>query len=161
MTRIGIVLALLVAVFDQISKWWILADVMSPPAVIPVTPFFNLVLVWNRGISFGILNQSSPWVPWLLSALAAAICVGLFIWLRRAESRWLAAALGLIIGGALGNLIDRLRFGAVVDLLDVHASGYHWPAFNVADAAITVGVGILLIDALIAGREERKVGPSQ
>ena len=161
MTRIGIVLALLVAVFDQISKWWILADVMSPPAVIPVTPFFNLVLVWNRGVSFGILNHSSPWVPWLLSALAAAICVGLFIWLRRAESRWLATALGLIIGGALGNLIDRLRFGAVVDFLDVHASGYHWPAFNVADAAITVGVGILLIDALIAGREERKVGPSQ
>ncbi len=161
MTRIGIVLALLVAVFDQISKWWILADVMSPPAVIPVTPFFNLVLVWNRGVSFGILNQGSAWVPWLLSALAAAICVGLFIWLRRAESRRLAAALGLIIGGALGNLVDRLRFGAVVDFLDVHAGGYHWPAFNVADAAITVGVGILLIDSLIAGREERKVEPPQ
>ena len=161
MTRIGIVLALLVTVLDQISKRWILADVMSPPTVIKLTPFFNLVLVWNRGVSFGILNQSSAWVPWLLSALAAAICVGLFIWLRRAESRRLSAALGLIIGGALGNLIDRLRFGAVVDFLDVHAGGYHWPAFNVADAAITVGVGVLLIDSLIAGREERKIEPPQ
>ncbi len=161
MTRIGIVLALLITVLDQISKWWILADVMSPPTVIKLTPFFNLVLVWNRGVSFGILNQSSAWVPWLLSALAAAICVGLFIWLRRAENRRLAAALGLIIGGALGNLVDRLRFGAVVDFLDVHAGGYHWPAFNVADAAITVGVGVLLIDSLIAGREERKIEPPQ
>ena len=157
MTRLGIALALLIAMFDQISKWWILADVMSPPAVITVTPNFNLVLVWNRGVSFGILNQSSAWVPWLLSALAAAICFGLFIWLRRAQSRWFAVALGLIIGGALGNLVDRLRFGAVVDFLDVHAGGYHWPAFNVADSAITVGVVILLIDVLITGREERNV----
>ncbi len=159
MTRLGLVLALLVAVLDQISKWWILADAMDPPRVVAVTPFFNLVLVWNRGVSFGILNQGSDWVPWLLSALAAAICVGLLMWLRRAEGIWLAAALGLIIGGALGNLVDRLRFGAVVDFLDVHAGGYHWPAFNVADAAITVGVGILLIDALIAPRGERKLDP--
>lgn len=161
MTRLGVVLALLITVLDQISKWWILADVMNPPTVIPVTPFFNLVLVWNRGVSFGILNQSSVWIPWLLSALAAAICVGLFIWLRRAESRCLAVALGLIIGGALGNLVDRVRFGAVVDFLDVHAGGYHWPAFNVADAAITIGVGVLLIDSLITGREERKVDAQQ
>jgi signal peptidase II len=161
MTRFGLSFALAVAVLDQISKWWILADVMNPPTVIPVTSFFNLVLVWNRGVSFGILNQSSTWIPWLLSALAAAICVGLFIWLRRAESRRLAASLGLIIGGALGNLIDRVRFGAVVDFLDVHAAGYHWPAFNVADAAITIGVVVLLIDSLIAGREERKVDSPQ
>ena len=161
MTRLGVALALLIAVLDQISKWWILADVMSPPTVIPVTSFFNLVLVWNRGVSFGILNQSSPWIPWVLSALAAAICIALFLWLRRAESRRLAASLGLIIGGALGNLIDRLNYGAVVDFLDVHAWGYHWPAFNVADAAITIGVGVLLIDSLITGSEERKVGPPQ
>jgi len=161
MTRLSVALALLITVLDQISKSWILTDVMNPPTVITVTPFFNLVLVWNRGVSFGILNQSSVWIPWLLSALAAAICVGLFIWLRRAESRWLATALGLIIGGALGNLVDRLRFGAVVDFLDVHAFGYHWPAFNVADAAITVGVGVLLIDSLITGREERNVEPPQ
>ncbi len=158
MTRLGLVLALLVAVLDQIGKWWILGYVMNPPTVIPVTPFFNLVLVWNRGVSFGILNQESTWIPWLLSAVAAAICAALLVWLRRAEGRWLAAALGLIIGGALGNLVDRLRFGAVVDFLDVHAGGYHWPAFNVADAAITVGVGILLIDALIAPRDGRKLG---
>lgn len=161
MTRFGLVLAAVVVVLDQVSKWWILADVMNPPTVIPVTPFFNLVLVWNRGVSFGLLNQDSAWIPWLLSALAAAICGGLLVWLRRADGRWLAAALGLVIGGALGNLVDRLRFGAVVDFLDVHAGGYHWPAFNVADAAITVGVGVLLIDALIADRNGGKVDPPQ
>ena len=159
MTRFGLVLALVVVVLDQVSKWWILAGVMNPPTVIPVTPFFNLVLVWNRGVSFGLLNQASAWIPWLLSALAAAICAGLVVWLRRADGRWLATALGLVIGGAVGNLVDRLRHGAVVDFLDVHAGGYHWPAFNVADAAITVGVGVLLIDALIADRNERKVKP--
>ncbi len=159
MTRLGLSLAALVVGLDQASKWWILADVMDPPRVIPVTPFFNIVVVWNRGVSFGILNQESAWVPWLLSALAAAICVGLFIWLRRADGRWLAGGLGLIIGGALGNVIDRVRFGAVFDFLDVHAAGYHWPAFNVADAAITVGVATLLIDSLIAGRNERNLSP--
>ena len=159
MTRLGLSLAALVVGLDQASKWWILADVMDPPRVIPVTPFFNIVVVWNRGVSFGILNQESAWVPWLLSALAAAICVVLFIWLRRADGRWLAGGLGLIIGGALGNVIDRVRFGAVFDFLDVHAAGYHWPAFNVADAAITVGVATLLIDSLIAGRNERNLSP--
>ncbi len=159
MTRLGLSLAALIAMLDQGSKWWILADVMDPPRLISVTPFFNIVLVWNRGVSFGILNQDSAWVPWLLSALAAAICVGLFIWLRRAEGRWLAGGLGLIIGGALGNVIDRVRYGAVFDFLDVHAAGFHWPAFNVADAAITVGVATLLIDSLIAGRNERSLSP--
>ncbi len=159
MTRLGLSLAALVVGLDQASKWWILADVMDPPRVIPITPFFNIVLVWNRGVSFGILNQESAWVPWLLTALALAICIGLFIWLRRADGRWLAGGLGLIIGGALGNVIDRIRFGAVFDFLDVHAAGYHWPAFNVADAAITVGVATLLIDSLIAGRNERSLSP--
>ena len=79
MTRLGLSLAALVVGLDQASKWWILADVMDPPRVIPITPFFNIVVVWNRGVSFGILNQESAWVPWLLSALAAAICVGVFI----------------------------------------------------------------------------------
>ena len=157
MTQLGIALSLLIASLDQISKWWILAEVMSPPDIITVTPNLNLVLVWNRGVSFGILNQSAAWVPWLLSALTAAICFGLLIWLRRAQSGWLGVALGLIIGGALGNLVDRLRFGAVVDFLDFHVGVYHWPAFNVADSAITVGVGMLLIDTLITGRQERNV----
>ena len=158
MTRFGLWFAALIVAADQLSKWWILAGVMNPPTVIPVTPFFNIVLVWNRGVSFGILNQESAWLPWLLSALALAISAALFAWLVRADGRRLAAGLGLVIGGALGNVVDRLRFGAVVDFLDVHGWGYHWPAFNVADAAITVGVGLLLIDSLIAGRDGRKVG---
>ena len=157
MTRLGIALALLIALLDQFTKWWVLAEVMSPPAFITLTPNLNLVVVWNRGVSFGILNQSSAWVPWLLSTLTAVICLCLFIWLRRAQSKWLAVALGLIMGGALGNLVDRLRFGAVFDFLDVHLGVYHWPAFNVADTAITFGVGMLLIDTLITGSRGRKV----
>ena len=157
MTQLGIALALLIAFLDQFTKWWILTEVMSPPAFITLTPHLNLVVVWNRGVSFGILNQSSAWVPWLLSTFTAAICLCLFIWLRRAQSKWLVVALGLIIGGALGNLVDRLRFGAVFDFLDVHLGVYHWPAFNVADTAITFGVGMLLIDTLITGRRGRKV----
>ena len=157
MTQLGISLALLITSLDQFTKWWVLAEVMNPPAIITVTPNLNLVLVWNRGVSFGILNQGSAWIPWLLSTVTVAICFCLFIWLRRVQSKWLAVALGLIIGGALGNLVDRLRFGAVFDFLDVHVGIYHWPAVNVADSAITFGVGMLLIDALITGREERKV----
>jgi signal peptidase II len=139
-------------VLDQISKWWILAEVMNPPRVIEITPFFNLVLVLNRGASFGMLGGGGAWAPWALLALAAAILTGLGIWLARTPSRWVAAGLGLVIGGAVGNVVDRLRYGAVIDFLDFHLAGFHWPAFNLADSAITVGVGILLVDALIGKR---------
>lgn len=141
-------LAALVIVLDQLSKWWIVTSVMAPPRVIPLTSFFNLVLVHNRGVSFGLFGGAPDWLPWALAALAVLISAALAIWLRRAESRLLAAALGLVIGGALGNVVDRVRYGGVVDFLDFHIADYHWPAFNVADSAITVGVGLLLLDAL-------------
>lgn len=152
MIRFGLVVAACVALLDQATKWLILEQVMRPPRVIELTPFFNIVLVWNRGVSFGMLNDAGSWGRWLLAGLALAILVALVVWLTRATDRLLAAGIGLVIGGAVGNVIDRIRFGAVVDFLDFHAGTAHWPAFNVADSAITIGVGLLLYDALIARR---------
>jgi len=136
-------------VLDQISKWLFLDIVQSANGHIEVTGFFNLVMVWNRGVSFGMFSNHAELGRWGLSALALAIAIGLFFWLRKAEHRMLATALGLVMGGAVGNVIDRVRFGAVFDFLDLHVAGYHWPAFNVADSAIVVGVGLILLDGLL------------
>jgi signal peptidase II len=145
---LGFGLAFAVLALDQASKWWILHHVMNPPQVIPLTSFFNLVLGYNRGVSFGMFGDGEEIGRWALVVLALVIAVALAVWLARAEKPLLAAALGLIIGGALGNVIDRARIGAVVDFLDFHAYGYHWPAFNVADSGITVGAAILIIDSV-------------
>lgn len=150
----GLALAAAVVVLDQASKWWILAVVMRPPRVIEVTPFFNLVMGWNRGVSFGLFNSDSPLNVWLLPLVVVAVTAALMMWLWRAESRWLGWGLGLVIGGAVGNLVDRLRFGAVADFLDFHAFGWHWPAFNVADSGITVGAAIILLESLFT-REKK------
>ncbi|MFO0995703.1 MAG: signal peptidase II [Alphaproteobacteria bacterium] len=152
MLRLGLGIGALVALLDQATKWWILATVMQPPRVIEVTPFFNLVLGWNRGVSFGLFNESDGVGPWPFVVLTAAITVGLVIWLKRTTYAWLGVALGLIIGGAIGNAVDRLRFGAVVDFLDFHLAELHWPAFNVADSAISVGVVMVLVDSLFGRR---------
>ena len=151
MLRLGLVVAGLVIVLDQLSKWAILTLLDD---VATVTPFFNLVVVWNRGVSFGMFDSASASGPWLLSGLALAVVVALLVWLRRIDHPLAAVALGLIIGGALGNVVDRIRFGAVVDFLDFHALGYHWPAFNVADSAICVGAVLLLVDGLLAPRRQ-------
>lgn len=143
----GLGLAAVVLVLDQATKWWMLEVVgiaLRPP--IEVTPFFNLVMVWNRGVSFGLFAHEAEVMPYVLSGVAVAISAALLVWLARAERRWIAAAIGLVVGGAVGNVIDRLRFGAVADFFDVHVAGWHWPAFNVADAAIVVGVGMILLD---------------
>ena len=142
-----------VVAIDQLSKWLVLSALDEQPFGIVVLPFFNLALVWNRGISFGMFNQESELGPWLLIALAAAIVIGLFVWMRQLRSPWPITAIGLVIGGAVGNSIDRMRFGAVVDFLDFHVLDYHWPAFNAADTAIVVGVGMLLLDGLFQRKE--------
>jgi len=151
----ALTLAALIIVLDQASKWLILQVVMQPPRVIEVTGFFNLVLTFNTGVSFGLLDNDSPWGPWLLSGLAVAIVIGLLIWLRQQSHLLPALAIGLIVGGALGNVIDRMHQPGVVDFLDFHLSGWHWPAFNVADSAITVGVALLLYDGFFPGRHFR------
>ena len=155
MLRYGLAVAAAVAVADQIVKWWVKGFLADSPGIIEVLPFFNMVMVENRGISFGMFGGGAL-PPWLLAAVAGAVAVGLGVWLSRVQARWLAAAIGLVIGGAVGNIVDRLCYGAVADFLDVHAGAYHWPAFNLADAAITLGVVFLLIDALLIGRERHK-----
>ena len=157
MLRYGLSIAAVTALLDQASKAWIVYGVMSPPRVIEIAPFFNLVIVWNAGASFGLFGAAPAWGRYLLVAVATAICAGLAVWLARAGSRLLAAALGLVIGGAAGNVIDRLVHGAVADFLDFHAFGYHWPAFNAADAAISVGVATLVLDGLIGGRRDPRL----
>ena len=127
---------------------------LNPPPRIPfaewtLTPFFNLVIVWNQGISFGMLNQNFNYGPALLVAVSLAIVlVFLYILLRKPNTKWQSLAIAMIIGGALGNVIDRLRFGAVIDFLDFHIGSHHWPSFNVGDSCICIGVFILIIQGL-------------
>lgn len=149
----------MIAVVDQIVKWKVLASGLRTGDVIEVTPFFNLVLVWNRGVSFGLLNRDWALNALVLSLVAIAISIGMLVWLWRSGRKTVAAAVGLVVGGAIGNVVDRALYGAVVDFLDVHAYGYHWPAFNVADSAITIGAAILVVDALFGGAEAPKKEP--
>ena len=157
MLRFGLLLSAIVVVLDQATKYGIVHHVMSTPQVIEITPFFNIVMVWNQGASFGLFSTGSPWTPVVLGGIAVLISIFLVAWLSNTDSRWLAAALGLVIGGALGNAVDRALYGAVADFLDFHAFGFHWPSFNVADIAITAGVGMLLLDGLIGKRRDHKL----
>jgi lipoprotein signal peptidase len=162
--RLGLPVAAGILVADQASKWWIL-DVARLPDVghIPLLsagPFgLDLTMVWNRGVTFGLFSGEGAWNHLILALLAAAIAGFLLRWLVRAENRLTAVALGAVIGGAIGNVIDRVRFGAVVDFVDAHAWGWHWYVFNVADAAIVCGVLALVADALFRPKPQTKEGP--
>ena len=151
--RAGALLAILIAGFDQASKWWIVTSVMVPERQIEVTSFFNIVMVWNRGITFGLFGNSPGTTRWVLTGVSAIIVVILAVWMWRASRTWVAGALGAVIGGAVGNIIDRLHYGAVADFLDFHVGQWHWPAFNLADSAIVLGVLILMLDAFITVKE--------
>ncbi len=162
MTRIlGLALLALTVLLDQLSKSWVVGyfDTRGPGPIpgVPqrvVTPFFNLILTWNRGMSFGLFNRDSPWNTAFFSALAVVIVVALLAWLWRTESTLVAAGIGLVAGGAVGNVIDRMRLGAVTDFLDFHWQDWHFATFNLADSGITVGVALLLLDALLNRREK-------
>ena len=147
-------LAALVVLADQASKALVLAR-FARGERLEVAAFFNLVLVYNQGAAFSFLSEAGGWQRPLLVAFAlgAAAIVSVLI-VRRPRERLLCSGLALILGGALGNVIDRLRFGQVVDFLDFHAGGWHWPAFNVADSAITVGAVLLILEGF-AHREGR------
>ncbi|NDE90206.1 MAG: signal peptidase II [Alphaproteobacteria bacterium] len=149
----GIFLALCVALSDQWSKQAILELFPAERMWKPVTSFFNLVLVYNHGISFGLFNKAPTQTqPFIFMGIALVISLILFIWLLRTHSAMIATAIGMIIGGAIGNSIDRIQHGAVIDFLDVYATinaiPYHWPAFNVADSAVVGGVALLFIHSL-------------
>jgi signal peptidase II len=160
---LGLALSALAVLVDQLSKSWVVSYLdaghlgTAPGLLLPqrvVTPFFNLVLTWNRGMSFGLFNRNAAWNAALFSVLAVVIVTALLVWLWRTESRLVAAGVGLVAGGAVGNVVDRLRLGAVTDFLDFHWGEWHFATFNLADAAISVGVALLLLDALLSRREK-------
>lgn len=142
----GLLLTAVVLVLDQASKTAVVDALAGTRRVIEVLPFLNIVMAWNPGVSFGLFSDAAG--PWVLFGVAAVFSVVLLVWLWKAEGRLLQLALGLMIGGALGNAIDRVRWGAVADFIDFHLGGWHFWAFNVADSAITVGAVLLIADSL-------------
>lgn len=166
--------AFLIILTDQLTKWWVTEIVLrqgsgtdfanwylNPPPKLPfvgieILPFFNLVMVWNKGVSFGMFGNMGAYMPYVL-ILVALFIAGLFLkWLLETKDPFQGTCHALIIGGALGNVIDRARFGAVIDFLDFHAFGYHWPAFNVADMSVCIGVGLLIGSSLIADMQKTR-----
>jgi len=146
--RTGLLVAVLVLLADQGSKWAILSPIDLPGrGQIVLAPVLNLSMVRNSGVTFGLLTGFGEWGHLVLAGLAICVVAALGVWLRRAETRLAAIALGAIAGGAIGNVIDRLRFGWVVDFIDAHLGNWHWYVFNLADAAIVCGVIALVIDS--------------
>jgi signal peptidase II len=156
-TWLGLLTALLVATLDQAVKLWLLfVYELGGKGTVRLAPFFDLVLTWNTGISYGWFQQEGPFGQWALLALKAVAVALLWIWLARAGSRLTAVAIGLIVGGAIGNAIDRVAYGAVADFLLFHVTtanwNFRWYVFNLADAAIVAGVIGLLYESLFPGR---------
>ena len=152
-------ISVLVVLLDFATKWIVLGK-LAPGESRFLAPFFNLVLVFNKGAAFSFLASAPGWQTPLLAAIAiAASAVIAYLILKNLNKRLFCFGLALILGGAIGNLIDRLRFGQVVDFLDFHALGWHWPAFNVADSAITVGAVILILESFVH-REKQPSAPA-
>ena len=148
--RVGAATAVLTLVLDQITKLWTLFAYDLPVREpVRLAPFLDLIVVWNRGISYGLFQQNTELGRWVLVAVSLAAALLLSLWIRRSQGRMLAASLGLIVGGAIGNAIDRVAYGAVFDFIHVHVGSFSWYVFNVADAAIVAGVGGLLYDSLV------------
>jgi signal peptidase II len=143
-------IAAVLILLDQVVKWLVLGYFSGRGPVEPVTGFFNLVLACNKGAAFSFLADARGWQTPLFAgfAILASVVVGVLI-VRNPGKRLFCAALALVLGGALGNLVDRLRVGCVVDFLDFHAAGWHWPAFNVADSAITLGAVALILESIL------------
>lgn len=142
--------------FEDIINWFMGPVEKLPPLSLNITPFLNVVMVWNEGISFGMVQSDSQTMTWALTGVALAIIFGFLIWLLKTTSVIQGIAISMVIGGALGNVMDRMRFGAVIDFIDVHVAGMHWPAFNVADAAICVGMIILIIHSFVSDKKTSK-----
>jgi signal peptidase II len=146
-------LAVVVVVLDQLSKLWVFRSLLAERMEIVVLPIFTLVKRYNTGISFSIFATDHATGPWLFALLATVIALGLLIWLSQTADRLPAVGLALVVGGAVGNVIDRLREGAVTDFLLFHWRELAWPAFNLADSAITIGVALLIWDGVFGGRK--------
>lgn len=173
---------LLLAALDQLSKWYVIEryfrlrsyesdgpslDFLTWLTTIPqerfpfykveITSFFNLVMVWNKGVSFGMFSSSHEWMPFALGLMALTLCSVFLVWMWRSTSLFASLALALIVSGAVSNVWDRPRFGGVADFLDFHIAGYHWPAFNIADSCIVIGVACLALHSLFFEKRETKV----
>lgn len=145
----GWLTALAVFVLDRLSKWWIVEVYDLPEkGSVAILPFFSLTMVWNQGISLGLFQADSDLGRWLLIGVTGAISLALAVWLARVETRLLAVAIGLVLGGAVGNILDRLIYPGVADFFHFHAFGASFYVFNVADSAISIGVVLLLWDSL-------------
>ena len=146
-------LSLLVVVLDQLSKYWIVAS-FQEYEVLTIWPVFNLTLVYNTGAAFSFLSDAGGWQRWFFIVVGVLVSLVMVVWLARLEPRERLTAYGLafVVGGAVGNLIDRILLGKVVDFLQWHWQDWYWPSFNLADSAITLGVVLLLLDGLFAGR---------
>ncbi len=166
--RAGLACAAAAVLADQISKYYMVERVFRPegvtdapflsPVVIDILPVFQFRLSWNEGISFSLFSSSDA--RWALVALTSLITVILFTWMWRTPRGWLQIGLGLIVGGALGNIIDRVSIGAVADFLHVYWQDWHFPTFNIADSCITVGAIIVLLDALFERPHDGKTPPT-
>lgn len=146
-----------IIVLDQLTK--LAADHwLTLYAARPVLPMFNLTLVYNEGAAFSFLSSAGGWQRWFFIALALGVSAVIVVWLRGLprDQRWTAAGLALILGGAIGNVIDRIWHGHVIDFIDVYYDRYHWPAFNIADSGITVGATILIVHGLFFQREHKR-----
>ena len=154
---LGLFVALAALLFDQLSKWYIqgyFEGVQSPQSF---GGFFNLVEAWNTGVSFSMFDDGGFWGIVILSAFALGVVVFLLCWLKKENNKAIQVSLGLIIGGALGNVIDRIRFGAVYDFLDFYYNDWHWPAFNLADTFICLGAIIIIFHGMITADTNHKL----
>ncbi|MES2353091.1 MAG: signal peptidase II [Pseudomonadota bacterium] len=159
MLRLWLAISAFVIVADQITKAAIVRNFAFGEST-TLTSFFNLILTYNTGAAFSFLADAGGWQRWFFAAVAAVASIVIIYFLRKhANERSFCFALSLILGGALGNLVDRVLLGHVVDFLDFHLAGYHWPAFNVADSAITVGAAILVWESFV-GSKSGKVVPN-
>lgn len=148
-------LAVLIVVFDQLTKQWVSSS-FTYGETLELLPFLNLTLVHNMGAAFSFLSDAGGWQRWFFTIVSLIVSVVLVVWLSRlpAKQYLLATALALVLGGAVGNLWDRVLLGYVVDFVDVYYQKYHWPAFNVADAAITIGAILLIIESLFSSKSD-------
>lgn len=154
-SRLGLIVAVAALVADQVHKWWMIEVYrIAEKGKVTVTPFLDLVLVWNKGISYGLFKQGDGTGQLILAAIAVVASLGLGLWLAQLHARLPAISVGLIIGGALGNAIDRVQYGGVADFFSFHVSGFYWYVFNIADVAIVAGVAGLLYDSLRPGHKK-------
>ncbi len=154
---LGIAIAAVVFTVDLATKLWVLDGLaLEATGPIAVTPWLEFVLVWNRGVSYGLFQQDSETGRWILVAVTVVATIALAAWMARTTSRLSAVALGLVVGGAVGNGVDRVVYGAVVDFVHFHVADFSWYVFNVADAAIVAGAALIVLEALRGDRSAKR-----